>query len=383
MTIDNRYVLVVLGAVGHGSMNSVRLAFSLFALHEGASPFAIGVIYSLFSLLPAAAAFNLGKLIDRVGALIPMMIAMVAFGAALAGVAAFPGLTAIYLAAPIVGTGFTTYNIGLSSITGQIGSPANRTANFGWLTVGFAIGSLLGPLAAGAMIDGFGYRETFAAIALVPICGALVIASRRRSLPAGGGDGVAKSSGLRDLLSAPGVASVIMATALFAAAWDVFIFVMPLLGKSLGMSATAIGVAMAWFSVGSFLARLALPALSRRYDDWTLMAMNFFVTAVGFALLPVAAAGAPLMVVVVLIGIGTGFGTPISFSLSYAVAPPGRQGELSGMRLMATALCHVTVPTSVGALGSALGLGPVLVVVAVGVAASGWYSLRQSRRFVR
>jgi MFS family permease len=381
MKLDNRLAVVLLGLVGHGTMNGVRLAFSLFALHEGAGPLAVGVVYAFFSLVPALFALQLGRLVDRVGAAVPMLFCLGAFTAALTTVAAWGRLEALYATAPVIGAAFILYNIGLNSLTGQLGSPAERTSNFGWLTVGFALGTLLGPLAAGAMIDRIGYRAAFAVQAVVPLAGAAMLAWRRAGLPSGRGEGKAAGGSLRDLLAAPGVAAVILATALFASTWDVFIFVLPIVGRAMGLTATAIGVTMAWFSAGTFLPRVALPVLSRRFDDWTLMAANFFVSALGFALLPAVHAAPLLMLLAFLIGSGLGFGTPISYSLSYAVSPPGRQGELSGARSMATAVCHVSVPLSIGALGTLVGIAPVLLAVAAGVGASGWFSLRQRAAF--
>lgn len=382
MRVDNRLVVVLLGVVGHASMNGVRLSFSLFALHEGASPVGVGLIYACFSAIPALGALHLGRLIDRVGAAVPMIGCMLAFSASLALVAGWAALPALYVAAPVVGASFILYNIGLNSVTGQLGSGAERTSNFGWLTAGFAIGTLLGPLAAGAMIDTVGYRTMFAVQCGVPLLGAALLAWRRRGLPSGRGEGKSSGGSLRDLLAAPGVVAVILATSLFASAWDVFVFVLPIVGKSMNLTATTIGVCMAWFSAGTFLSRLAIPALSRRLDDWTMMAGNFFVTAAGMALLPVVHSAVPLMLVSAVIGLGLGFGTPISYSLSYAVAPPGRQGELSGARSMATAVCHVSVPLSIGALGTLVGITPVLLAVALGVGASGWFSLRQRAAMV-
>ena len=61
-----------------------------------------------------------------------------------------PGLASLFIAAPLIGTAFSSYNIGLNNLTGQIGAAAERTSNFGWLSMGFATGSLLGPLVAGS-----------------------------------------------------------------------------------------------------------------------------------------------------------------------------------------------------------------------------------------
>jgi MFS family permease len=377
--IAPRLLLIALGVVGHGSMNGFRLATSLYALHEGLSAFEVGVLFASVSLLPGLGAVPLGRLIDRGGARLPMLLCCASFAAAFESIAAWPSLPTIFVVAPLFGLAFTGWQISLNNVTGQLGAPGQRTASFGWLTLGFAIGSMLGPLLVGICIDAIGHRLTFAVVGVLPLVGIALLAWRARTLPEGRAEGKARSMHLRDLVAAPGVIAVVLVTTLYVAAWDVFIFVVPVYGREIGLSATTIGIIMVWFSAGSLAARTLIPLLARRFDDWTLMAANFFLTALGLALFALSSAAPVLMAIAFVIGIGTGFGTPISFSLSYAVAPPGRQGELSGLRSMGTAVCHVCVPLATGALGAAFGLAPVLAGVAAGVAASGWFSLRQRR----
>jgi MFS family permease len=377
--IAARVLLIALGAVGHACMNGFRLATSLYALHEGMSAFEVGLLFASVSLLPGLGAVPLGRLIDRGGARAPMLLCCAAFAVAFESMAAWPSIATVFVVAPLFGVAFTGWQIGLNNVTGQVGAAGQRTTNFGWLTLGFAIGSMLGPLAVGVCIDAIGHRPTFAVIGLLPLAGTALLAWRARTLPAGRAEGRAHSLQLRDLLGAPGVSAVLFVTTLYVAAWDVFVFVVPVYGLEIGLSATTIGVIMAWFSAGSLSARALIPLLARRFDDWTLMAANFFLTAAGLALFPLTGAAPLLMAIAFVIGIGTGFGTPISFSMCYAAAPPGRQGELSGLRSIGSAVCHVCVPLATGALGALFGLAPVLAGIGAGVAASGWFSLRQRR----
>ena len=58
---------VLLNALGHLAFVGARMTTTLFALQLGASEAAVGVLMSLFALLPAFLSISAGRLIDRVG----------------------------------------------------------------------------------------------------------------------------------------------------------------------------------------------------------------------------------------------------------------------------------------------------------------------------
>ena len=69
------------------------------------------------------------------------------------------------------------------------------------------------------------------------------------------------------------------------------------------------------------------------------------------------------------LGLGLGCGQPLSMMLGYNRAPPGRAGEVTGMRLTANNIARVVIPVACGALGSTLGASPVFWVNALNLAA--------------
>ena len=58
---------VVLNALGHLAFVGARMTTTLFALELGASEAAVGVLMSLFALLPMLLSVSAGRLIDRIG----------------------------------------------------------------------------------------------------------------------------------------------------------------------------------------------------------------------------------------------------------------------------------------------------------------------------
>ena len=80
---------------------------------------------------------------------------------------------------------------------------------------------------------------------------------------------------------------------------------------------------------------------------------------VSYALFPLATSVPLLMALSFLLGLGLGSAQPFLMSLLYAASPPGRQGEVIGVRTTMLNGSHAFLPLAMGALGAALGMGPV------------------------
>ena len=97
-----------------------------------------------------------------------------------------------------------------------------------------------------------------------------------------------------------------------------------------------------------------------------------FIAAVAFALFPFFANAYVLGAIAFLLGLGVGCGQPVSMSLIYALAPPGRAAECAGLRVTANNVMHLLIPLLFGSVGSAFGYIPVFLsnsslLVAAGV----------------
>jgi MFS family permease len=146
--------------------------------------------------------------------------------------------------------------------------------------------------------------------------------------------------------------------------WDLYTFVMPVYGSSIGLSASTIGVIMGTFAAATFAVRLAMPALSRHLKEWPMVIAAMAIAGVSYALFPLAKSVPPLMALSFLLGLGLGCAQPFIMSLLYAASPPGRQGEVIGVRTTMLNGSHTFLPLAMGALGAALGMGPVFWAMA-------------------
>ena len=142
--------IILLTILAHTAFTSSRMTVSLYALKLQATPFTVGVLMSLYALLPMLLSVTAGRLIDRVGPRVPLL-----WGNALllAGVILpfmVPGLPTLFVAATLIGTGFMLAHMISNNLVGAYGKPEDRAANFSWLSLGFSVSGSLGPLVAGA-----------------------------------------------------------------------------------------------------------------------------------------------------------------------------------------------------------------------------------------
>ena len=98
--------------------------------------------------------------------------------------------------------------------------------------------------------------------------------------------------------------------------------------------------------------------------------------AAGSALFPLISEPPLLMAVAFVIGLGLGSGQPLSMTLSFERSPPGRSGEVAGLRTIASNSARLLVPLVSGAFGAALGAGAVFWMNAVNLSAVSYMARR-------
>lgn len=369
---------ILLTVLTHVAFVGSRVTVALYGIHLGATPLTVGVLMSLYAFLPMLLAVTVGRMIDRIGPLKPMLYSSAALVAAVALPGLWPGLAALHLAAMLIGTSFLFYHVALNNVIGQLGTPPDRAVHFSWFALGFSISGFCGPLLAGFAIDGVGHRAAFLMLAAFPTLATLVLYGRRHLLPgAAGAQHLGGERRIGDLLRDPRLRSAFIASAVLAMGWDLYTFVMPVYGSSIRLSASTIGIIMGTFAAATFVVRLAMPAVSRRLKEWPMVIAAMAIAGVSYALFPLAQSVPLLMALSFLLGLGLGCAQPFIMSLLYAASPPGRQGEVIGVRTTMLNGSHTLLPLGMGALGAALGMGPVFWSMAAFLFAGGWFAWRR------
>jgi MFS family permease len=195
-----------------------------------------------------------------------------------------------------------------------------------------------------------------------------------RTMPSGLGTHVAgeeEATYSANLLANKPLRRTLVTSAIILTGTDLFQFYMPIYGRSIGLSASAIGTILAMFSVAAFVVRLVMPALVRRWSADAVLVCALFIGGAAYLLFPFFEHGVTLAAVAFILGLGMGCSQPLSLMLIYDRAPPGRSGEALGLRLTINNFMHIAVPMIFGSLGTAFGVAPVFITNAAFLTAGG------------
>ena len=372
--------LISLGVLNHIVLAGSRVTVSLYALSLSQSPFVVGTLMGLYSFLPMWLAVGAGRLSDRIGVRRPLAIGSlgIAIGAALPWV--FQGVPVLFATTALIGLSFMVFQVAAQNATGALGPPSERAKNFGLLALGYSISGFTGPLMAGLLIDHADFKWTFLVLALLPLVPVIVLARGGLALPPPHpAHQHAVSGGVIELFRNRHLRRVFTINALFAVAWDLHTFFIPIYGARLELSASRIGVILAAFAAATFAVRLAMPWIARRFAEFEVLTAALFVAGAAYALFPFVGSVGALMALSFTLGLALGSGQPMVMSLLHGLAPAGRMGEAAGLRMSIINASTFAVPLIFGAIGSSLGIGPVFWLVGASLAGGGFFARRPSR----
>lgn len=368
------YLTLVLIVLNHVAFGGSRVVLSLFALESGATQMQVGILMALYALCPMLFAIAIGRLADRVGARLPMLLGSVGLGLGLLLVVAWPTLGMLYAAALLLGSSFHFFFVTVTGVAGGIGGAgADRARNYALVSLGFSGAGFIGPLVAGFAIDYLGHIRAFMILAACTVIPILMLWLKSDFLPGSAkAAGSGATGGALELWRAPRLRNTFIASGFISAGWDLFNFYMPVYGHGIGLSASAIGIILGAFALATFVIRAALPLLLRRSNEAQILVYAIFVAAGAFTLFPLFDSPVMLCAVAFLLGLGVGCGQPMSMSLIYALAPAGRASEAAGMRVTVNNFTHLVIPLAFGSLGAAFGYAPVWLANSALLGVGGW-----------
>ncbi len=349
----NIYAIVALSICIQIGLKGSKMLVALHALELHASPLAIGLLIATYAVFPMQLALFAGRVSDRRGVRRPMVSASIGIALGLLVPVAFPRLGALYGCAAVLGSASIFYQVCAQYTVGAMGEGVARTRNFAVYSLGGSVSGFVGPLVVGYVLEGAGRSAAYLALAAVAIVPALVLATRRRHplprqqrAPADDPQG-----GMRPMRN-PGLRHAFLTSAVILTGLDLFNFYMPIYGRALGLSPSAIGIVLSSQAAAAFVVRLFLPRLVQRLGDAAVLRVTLAIAGGAYLLFPLMHGVATLAAVAFVMGLALGCGQPLSMQLTQRFAPVGRVGEAIGLRLTFNRITQIAVPLVFGSLGA-------------------------------
>jgi MFS family permease len=376
---------LVAGQLGmHSAMAGLRLAAPLQALREGHAAWAVGLLLALFAAAPVLSAMPAGRLADRLGYHRPvrLAVALAVLGGVLAVGSTFvagPGhFVLLCLGAMAVGAGANTGMLVIQRTAGLAARDSTeRVRIFSWLGVAPSFSNVIGPVATGFMIDGFGFRAAYVLLALMPLA-TLVSARQVPHLAPAGAAAAGGTGNAWELLRAPGFKRLLTVNWLLSMCWDVHTFAVPVLGHERGFSASTIGLILGTFTLSVTGVRLIIPWIAHRLSEVAVLRSAMLGSGIVFALYPLAPNAWLMGLCAVLLGITLGSVQPMVMSMLHHITPDHRHGEALAFRSMAINMSSTLMPLVFGATGTLVGAGVLFWAVGGAVGAGSWLARRLS-----
>ena len=369
--------IVVLTVLTHLSFAGCRVIISLTAIHHEATPFTVGVVMSLLTVISMLFAVRWGRWVDRIGVRGPMLAGAAAIFAAMVLVWAVPRLETLFVASPLAGSGFFLFHIASGQAAAVIGGPEERVRNFTLLALAFSTSGFLGPVLAGFAIDGIGHRGAMLALSVGALASVFVLAARNIDTPRHAAAAAQQEQRrIADFLRIPGFRLVFIVSGALSMTWDLFAFVIPIYGSQIGLSASTIGILLGAFGAAVFVVRLILPLVAHRVDEWRMLIAAMLLSGSTLLAFPLVDGVPLLMALAFLLGIGLGGTQPFVMALLYEKAPEGRGAEVLSVRTWLINFSQTSAPLASGALGAALGMLPVFWAMGATLLIAGFFAAR-------
>jgi MFS family permease len=369
----------------HSGTTGLRVAGPLILLQSGAPTWQVGVLLACFGLGPLLLAWPIGRLVDARGYRPPMAIALaLGIGSSLiawaASVAGDARLTLLCVAAAAGGGATNAGLMTLQRTAARMASDAVALrSTFAWVGLAPSASNVLGPLAAGVLLDLVGPHAALFALLAFPLIGWSIARLARPPAPPPI-DTKPATGTLTGLLRNRQIRRLLLVDFLVIVGWDVHAFVVPTLGHARGLSATAIGTIYGLFAAGVVTVRATIPWVSHRLSEYSVMAASLLATAVVFAIYPLGTSAMFMGACAVVLGMTIGIAQPMIMSAMHQAVPDAQRGGVLALRTISVNLQAVALPVGLAALTAALGYSAMLWGTAALIGSGGAIAQANRRR---
>ena len=307
----------------------------LYASSLGLGISEIGIIVSLMFYVAAFLMIPFGILSDRIGArnimiaglsifvITPILYTFASTSQHIVFIRIFQGLgSAMFIPAAL-------------SLAVDLAPAKKRGQATGWVVTAGQLGLMCGPLAAGFLLDFFGFKGSFYGSFFITLIGLIVAGALYKYLPRKtdkvSHDTVQNSwNWLKHSLMLAALLIPLL-TALGAGNLNGYI---PLYGAKHAVNGSDIGSIIAIYYASSAILRVPFGKLTDLYGPRLIILIGLFIFAIGMALFSLGHSFLFLSLVAVLFGIGFGMSFPASMVIVANQAPPHMRG--TGMAIYVT-----------------------------------------------
>jgi len=323
----------------------------LYSRSLGASYIQIGIIGTAYGLVYTICAVPLGRLSDKLGRKVIMLLgaALCTFAAASYSIAT--NVNQIMLIRAIEGLAWAAFWPSIEALTTDVSHVSAVGRTMGLSTASYGAGFALGSLLAGALTSFFGYRYTFLFYLASSILAAVLVLTTIHE-PKMTNHQLSplrtnfRSSCLRhranilaDLISM--VYSIVLMTILT---------LLPVYAEGLGIDVFNIGVLMMMLWVARIASFLNAGRISDKIDRKLVLTPSLAGLAIGSFLLAVSETWWTLILAVIVIGLSLGALFPVSIALISDYVPSSQRGVAMGMFETASAVGQTIGPAVGGVL---------------------------------
>ena len=375
--LDWQARLLLLTFLALAANHAVRPMVTYAALDLGASGATLGIVAGSFSLFSSVVAAPLGRLVDRIGEPIVLLLGTVVLTLSATLLATAGRIWAIVLAHALLGLGQVACLVGMQTMMANRGDPSRRVLRFGRLTVAASLGQMFGPATSGlAYGRGVALSRIFLLCA-VPMALSILVAATLRPLwraaaPPESGTlprRPAFIASVRLLVTRRGVPESLLASLAVLASIDILIAYLPGWGAANGISPEEVGFLLGLRAAVGLLSRLLMMRMLRLMGTRTLLALSMAIPAVSLCVLPLTTAVLLLAIILSIAGFGLGLGQPLSLATITDLVPPEERGTALGLRITANRTAQLVMPALAGAVAGAASLGVVFVMAGAVLAA--------------
>lgn len=377
--LRHRWALVSLATLFYWfAAHSLRPLVTLRLDELGASDAQIGLVVAAYPLCSLFLAVPAGRLVDRLGVLRILALALTAMALVGAGYAMATTTAHILVLQAANGVVELFVWLALQALVTHAGTGAFRTRQLSLFSLAWGIGLAAGPVLGSWVFALAGFRPLGWVYAGLSLGAFVALAVPRRDIPQPTPQQTAAIAPSREvirrLLRQPAVKGVLLSSFVSLYVMSIRNSFYPLFLERSGVEIARIGLLLSAMGVASLAVRVLLPPLQRRFHAGRILLWSMWLPTIAMGLTPWLGAYPLLFVAAVVIGAGGGLNPPVTVELMAMHTRTDERGIAMGLRLTANRLAQVVQPLVFGglvAVASVASAFPLsgLLLAAVNVAA--------------